>query len=289
LLNVTQLLGIDVDTRGLAMGKRKDVPLEGARALVTGAGSGIGRAVALELARRGTRVLAVDLHADTAEKTAAACAETGPEAHGLLCDVADLDAVTALAGDVHDRFGPLDVLVNNAGVGMSGRFTEMSMDDWRWIRGVNLDGVVHCCHAFGPAMVERGHGHVVIVSSGLGYTMHATEPAYVATKAAVLALSQCLRADWGSAGVGVSAVCPGVIDTPIVDATRYIGTRAESEERTRRLFSRGHPPELVARDVVVAIQKDRVMVPSGWEAKAAWWAHRLLPLRVHQALARRDV
>ena len=93
--------------------------------------------------------MAVDLHADTAEKTAAACVEIGVEAHGLACDVTDADAVAALAERVHDDFGPLDVLVNNAGVGMSARLTDMTVDDWRWIRGVNLDGVVHGCHAFG--------------------------------------------------------------------------------------------------------------------------------------------
>ncbi|HET6951964.1 MAG TPA: SDR family NAD(P)-dependent oxidoreductase [Acidimicrobiales bacterium] len=271
------------------MGRRKDFELKGALALVTGAGSGIGRAIALELARRGSRVLAVDRQLDAAEKTAAACSEGGPEAHGLAADVSDLDAVTGLAADVAEGWGTLDILVNNAGVGMSARFAEMSMDDWRWIRGVNLDGVMHCCHAFGPAMVERGRGHVVNLSSGLGYTMHATEAAYVTTKAAVLAFSQCLRADWGPSGVGVTAICPGVINTPIVDATRYLGSRSESEEGIRKLFSRGHPPELVARDVVVAIQKDKIMVPSGWEAKAGWWAHRLLPLGVVQAMARRDI
>jgi NAD(P)-dependent dehydrogenase (short-subunit alcohol dehydrogenase family) len=268
--------------------RREDFDLQGARALVTGAGSGIGREIALELARKGARVVAVDLRADTAEKTAVACGEIGPEATSDTCDVADLDAVVALAARVHAG-GPLDVLVNNAGVGMSARFTDMAIDDWRWIRDVNLDGVVHGCHAFGPAMLERGRGHVVNVSSGLGYTPRATEPAYVTTKAAVLALSQCLRADWRSAGVGVSAICPGVINTPILDGTRFLGGQADTEERTRKAFRRGHPPELVARDVIDAIRRDRAVVTSGWEAKLGWWAHRLLPVAAHQRVARQGL
>jgi 2-hydroxycyclohexanecarboxyl-CoA dehydrogenase len=126
----------------------------------------------------------------------------------------------------------------------------------------------------------------VNVSSGLAYTPRATEPAYVTTKAAVLALSQCLRADWADKGVGVCAVCPGVIDTGIVDTTRFLGSQADSAERARKLFRRGHPPELVARDVIVAVRKDKAVVPVGWEAKLGWWAHRLLPLAGQQLLAR---
>jgi NAD(P)-dependent dehydrogenase (short-subunit alcohol dehydrogenase family) len=269
------------------MARHEDFDLHGALALVTGAGSGIGREIALELARKGSRVLAVDQHADTAEKTAIACNEVGPQAHPLVCDVTDPDAVRALAATVHAEHGTLDVLVNNAGVGMSARFTDMDLDDWRWIRSVNLDGVVHGCRAFVPAMLAKRHGHVVNVSSGLAYTMRATEPAYVATKAAVLALSRCLRADWQDSGVGVSAICPGVVSSGIIDSARFLGAQAQSLDRARKIFRRGHPPELVARDVVVAIRKDKAVVPVGWEAKLGWWAHRLLPLSGQQRIARR--
>ena len=271
------------------MPRREDFDLDGALALVTGAGSGIGREIALELARKGARVIAVDIDADTAEKTAVACAEIGVEAFGETCDVADIEAMRALADRVHDAHGPLGVLVNNAGVGMSARFTDMTIDDWHWIRGVNLDGVVHGCQVFAPAMLAEGRGHVVNLSSGLGYTPRATEPAYVTTKAAVLALSQCLRADWQASGVGVSAVCPGVIDTPILDGTRFLGGQAETEERARKTFRRGHPPELVARDVVDAIRRNRAVVAVGWEAKLGWWAHRLLPVAVQQRVARQGL
>ncbi|HET8619667.1 MAG TPA: SDR family NAD(P)-dependent oxidoreductase [Acidimicrobiales bacterium] len=267
------------------MGRRTDFELAGARALVTGAGSGIGRAIAVELARKGSHVLAVDVHGDTAEKTALACTEVGPEAHGLACDVTDLAAVHRLADAVAADHGPLDVLVNNAGVGMSGRLNDMTVDDWRWIRSVNLDGIVHCCHTFGPTLVERGRGHVVNVASALAYTMRATEPAYVTTKAAVLALTRCLRADWAAAGVGVTAVCPGVINTPIIEATRFVGDDGEMAEKAGRMFRRGHPPELVARDVVVAIRMDKALALSGWEARLGWWANRFLPVRFQQRIA----
>jgi 2-hydroxycyclohexanecarboxyl-CoA dehydrogenase len=270
------------------MGRAK-VELPGALTLVTGAGSGIGRATAEALAGEGARVLAVDIDLAAAEKTATRCAERGaPAAHAFACDVVDADAVQGLADQVHDRWHALDVLVNNAGVGLTGRLGDMSLDDWRWIRGVNLDGVVHGCHAFGPAMVERGHGHVVNLSSALGFTPRATEAAYCTTKAAVLMLSQCLRADWHPRGVGVTAICPGIINTPILDATRFLGAQAEPATRNRhvKLFRRlGHKPEAVARAVLRAVQRDRVMVAVGWESKLGWFAHRQAPLLGHQIAA----
>ena len=272
------------------MAGRGRVELPGALALVTGAGSGIGRATALALAGRGASVLAVDIDEVAAEQTAAGCREKGSAIAGARrVDVADRSAMEALADEVHGTHGPLDVLVNNAGVGLTGRFTDMSVDDWEWIRGINLDGVVHGCALFGPKMLERRRGQVVNVSSALGYVATVTEPAYVTTKAGVLALSQCLRADWRRDGVGVSVICPGIVDTPIItERTRFRGDQASSRKRrrTERVFKRGHRPEQVAAAIVDAIERDRAVVPVGWEARAGWVLHRLGPLPLQQLVAR---
>jgi 2-hydroxycyclohexanecarboxyl-CoA dehydrogenase len=269
---------------------RGRVDLPGALALVTGAGSGIGRSTALLLAERGASVLAVDIDEVAAERTAAECRQRASAIAGARrVDVADRGAMEQLAAEVHGTHGPLDVLVNNAGVGLTGRFTDTSLDDWAWIRSINLDGVVHGCGLFGPPMVERGRGHVVNVSSALGYVATATEPAYVTTKAGVLALSQCLRADWRRDGVGVSAICPGVVDTPIItERTRFRGDQASAKKRrrTERVFKRGHRPEQVAAAIVDAIERDRAVVPVGWEARAGWVLHRLGPLPLQQLFAR---
>jgi short-subunit dehydrogenase len=259
------------------------VQIRGARAVVTGAGSGIGRATALALAEAGASVACVDRNVGEAEKTAVMCEERGTAtatAHDV--DVSDRDAMDGLAREL----GDVDIVVNNAGVGMSGHFSDMSADDWRWIRSINLDGVVHGCAAFGPGMIARGRGHVVNLSSGLGYTPTATEPAYVATKAAVLALSQCLRADWSGSGVGVTAICPGVINTPIIDTTRFVGDDSGRAKATK-MFRRGHKPEQVAKAIVDAIERDRPVVPVGFEAKIGWWFHRLAPIALQQTLARK--
>jgi len=280
------------------MAARRPVSLPGAVALVTGAGSGIGRATSHALAGQGARVLCADLNLEAAQRTADECtalASSGPasSAGELGClafevDVADRDAMTELAKNVEAHVGVLDVLVNNAGVGVSGTFLDTGADDWDWILGVNLLGVIHGCQAFGPSMVERGRGHVVIVSSALGYTPRATEPAYVTSKAAALALARCLRADWAAKGVGVSAVCPGVIATPIVSSTRFLGERSAPAiaEKGKQFFAkRGHKPELVADAIVDAVRRNRPVVPVGFEAHVGWWANRVLPTRLGDRLA----
>lgn len=253
----------------------------GTLAVVTGAGSGIGRATAEALAAGGARVVAVDIDGDAAAKVAADIGGGARQA-----DVADAGAMAELAADVLGSEGAPDLLVNNAGVGCTGRFLDTTAADWEWLIGVNLHGVLHGCRAFGPAMLERGSGHVVNVSSGLAFTPRPTEPAYVASKAAVLALSQCLRADWGPRGVGVTAVCPGVIATGIAGRTRFRGDRRLDAERVQRLFARGHPPATVARAILRAVEADRPVAMAGLEAHAGWLLHRVLPARAVDALAR---
>src|SRR5207244_13071998 len=212
----------------------------------------------------------VDNAEATAQQTAEACREAGAEASAHVCDVADAAAVTALAEQVEATDGPVDVLVNNAGVGVAGPFLESSIEDWRWLRGVNLDGVVHCTHAFGGAMVQRGRGHVVNVASGAAYVPSRILATYSATKAGVFAFSQSLRADWARSGVGVSVVCPGVIDTPIASRARMVGAMADRRANAERALRRGHSPDLVAKAIVRAAERNQGVVPVGIESALAY-------------------
>lgn len=268
------------------MGAKIQIP--GSTSLVTGAGSGIGRATSLALAERGAKILAADIDEVRAKETAQACRELGVEAVAYQCDVANRASVLALADQVHREHGTLQILVNNAGVGMSGRFLDMSLDDWEWIRSINLDGVLHGCHAFVPRMLEQGRGHVVNVSSGLAFLPQAMTPAYSTTKAAVLMFSRSVRADWGTSGVGVSALCPGFIDTSIIERTRFFGDvdNPRAVALTKRGFSMGHPPELAARTVVKAIERNRAMAGVGWEARGGFQLTRVLPSPVVTLAAR---
>jgi short-subunit dehydrogenase len=178
------------------------------------------------------------------------------------------------------------VLVNNAGVGIGGPFLEASVEDWDWLIGVNLNGVAYGCRAFGERMVKRRRGHVVNVASGAAYIMSRDMAAYCASKAAVVALSRCLRADWSTAGVGVSVICPGVINTPIASHSRIVGPLADRQERIARMMRFGHSPDLVAKAIVRAVERNQEVVPVGLESALAY---RLLPFvpRPIQGLAAR--
>lgn len=273
--------------------KRPTLTLSNAPVLVTGAGSGIGRATAHALAAVGATVLCTDIDEAVAEKTAAECRErtsSGSSAahRAYRLDVADRDEVDAVAATVEDQYGALTVLVNNAGVGMTGSFSDMTAEDWAFIRSINLDGVVHCCSAFTPPMLAAGRGQVVNVSSGLAYVATANESAYGATKAAVLQLSQCLRADWSGHGVGVTAVCPGFINTPIARSARFTGGNEDPRRRERLIkgFSHARPPEKVGTAIVKAIATNRAVVPVGFESVLGWYTHRLTPIAFQQFVAR---
>jgi NAD(P)-dependent dehydrogenase (short-subunit alcohol dehydrogenase family) len=225
----------------------------------------------LRLAGQGAEVVCVDIDLATAQATAAEC---GNGASARQCDVSDNAAVQALAEAVESEQGPVEILVNNAGVGVGGPFLEQKIEDWDWLIGINLNGVAYGCHAFGPAMVQRGHGHVVNVASGAAYIMSRDMAAYCASKAAVLALSRCLRADWAGAGVGVSAICPGLINTPIASRSRMTGELAGRQEQIVRAFRFGHSPDLVAKAIVRAVERNLEIVPVGLESELAY---RLLP------------
>lgn len=261
------------------MSRRQRIRPAGARALVTGAGSGIGRATALRLAELGALVHCVDIDAEAATQTARDC-HGAAEAHA--CDVSDRGAVFALAASV----GEIDILVNNAGVGVAGGFADTTLDDWEWLRGVNLDGVLFGCKAFGPGMLDRGRGHIVNVASGAGYFASHRLAEYCTSKAGVLMFSRCLRADWAPRGVGVSAICPGFINTPIMQASRLHGVSDREQARFRGAFRRSRPPRAVADAVVSAIERNRAVVPVGLESSAALQLSRLAPFGVQHLIAR---
>lgn len=250
---------------------------QGALVVITGAGSGIGRAIAVRYATHGATVVAADIDEASAKETATLCAGSGRQAFAYACDVADQGAVRNLAHTVEHEHGPVDIVVNNAGVGVAGSFLDTTEDDWTWLRSINLDGVAYGCRAFGESMVSRQHGQIVNIASGAAYLPNRRLASYCATKAAVVMLSRCLRADWAEHGVGVSVVCPGVIKTPILEHTRLRGT-AESEKATfARGFKFAHSPDQVAKAVVKAASTDKGMVSVGIETQLGYHALRLAP------------
>ncbi|MFE3644468.1 SDR family oxidoreductase [Streptomyces sp. NPDC059169] len=245
--------------------------------LVTGAASGIGRATAFAFAEAGARIVAVDRDAEGAARTAEMSRLIGaPAAWAEVVDVGDEPAVEKLAGKVAAEYGVVDVLVNNAGIGLSGSFLDTTSEDWRRVLDVNLWGVIHGCRVFGRQMAERGQGgHIVNTASAAAYQPSRILPAYATSKAAVLMLSECLRAELAGRGIGVSAICPGIVNTNITASARFAGVSEEEEQRRRKRSSRlyglrNYPPEKVAEAVLRAVVENQAVVnvtPEAWGAR----------------------
>lgn len=247
-------------------------------ALVTGAGSGIGRATALQLGKLGARLVICDRNPVALEDTARLLADIGAEVHCETADVSDWAAMQGLAERVHDAHGTLDILVNNAGVATAGDFLSTPIEDWHWVMGINLMGVVHGCKAFGARMADAGRGHIVNIASAAGYYAAPDMSAYSASKHAVMGLTESLRVEMAACGIGVSAICPGVINTNIVAASRMHGGAAKAQDKLVSLYKRrNYGPEHVADAVIDAILHNRAVVPVSPEAWALYAGKRLVP------------
>jgi len=243
--------------------------------VVTGAGSGIGRATALAFAKEGARVAACDV--DEARLASLAAELEDRCLFVRRVDVADRLAMKLFSDQVHEHAPAADVLVNNAGVGIGGTFLETSLDDWDWVLGVNLRGVIHGCHYFIPKMVARGAGgHVINVSSILGIYAAPNVTAYVASKFAVRGFSQSLRMELAPHKIGVTAICPGMIATQIVQDGRMRGT-VDKSAIVDRFRKRGAPPSKVADAILQAVRTNAGVRPVGTDARVIAALTRVAP------------
>ncbi len=239
--------------------------------LVTGGGSGIGRATAMLSAERGARVSVVDLDGDAAREVAGEIARRGGEAEAFTSDVADAADVEALARAA----GPVDILVNNAGVAAIGPFADTPLADLEWSLGVNVWGPLRVTRAFLPSMIERRSGHVVVVASLAGLIGAPGMVGYTTTKFAAVGFCESLRVELADAGVDVTTICPGYVRTNLHRATRY------GSARFRRFMDDvpswyGMSSEDVARELADAVERRRALVALGPE-RVGWWLKRLAP------------
>ena len=247
---------------------------DGRVAVVTGAGSGIGRALALRAAGEGMRVVIADVEVGALEETAAEVETAGAEVVVVPTDVSRADQVDALARIAYERFGAVHLLCNNAGVFQAGISWQRSLSDWEWVLGVNLWGVLHGIRSFVPRMLEGGdEGHVVNTSSLAGLITGAYSAPYIASKFAALALTECLAHDLRAHGapIGVSVLVPGLVDTKIAQSMRNRPDEPPAEaqapdhylvEQALRdlLATGGLPPEEVAGLVFFAVRSGRFFV-----------------------------
>jgi NAD(P)-dependent dehydrogenase (short-subunit alcohol dehydrogenase family) len=243
------------------------------RAVVTGAGGGLGRALCREIVRRGGRVIASDLDLERARATVGALG--GAEAHAVACDVERL-------ADESDRLlGGVDLVVNNAGVAVGGDVGEVPATDWRWIVDVNLWGPVHGCHVFVPRLRRQGRGHVLNVASAAGLLAAPGMGPYNVTKAGVVALSETLYSELAGTGVGASVLCPTFFQTDIADASRLTG-HAELLDMVRTQMAGAKiQADGVARLALDGVARGTLHIVPHPDGRWAWRLKRLAPRFFH--------
>jgi len=248
--------------------------LDGRVAVVTGAGSGIGRALAERFAAEGMRLVLVDVEPEPLAAVSDALLRAGAEVEAAAIDVRDRKAMASVAERCATRFGGAHILCNNAGVASGGAAWEVAPEDWDWVVGVNLMGVINGIHAFVPRMVDAGdEGHVVNTASIAGLTCPVFMSPYNVTKHAVVALSETLRADLVARGskLGVSVLCPGWVQTRIHEADRNKPggppppdtgdpERMAMRELVRSMIAGGIDPSKVADEVVAAVRAQRFWI-----------------------------
>ena len=259
--------------------------LKGMQVLVTGAASGIGLECARAFAQRGANLVISDVNAAALESVRAGIVATGVKCLARTCDVASEESVAAFARVVHEAVGPVDVLVNNAGVAFLGSFEQTPLSEWRRIFDINVLGIVHCIRAFLPAMrAAGGVRKIVNVASLAGFAPAPNMSAYAASKHAVVGLSEVLAMELHDTDISVLVVCPGIINTAIVHVSPTASGMSEAQIRKLQKYyaDEGCHPSVVAGDVVRSVENDDGFLFTGPAAKLGSTA-----MRISRRLARR--
>ncbi len=250
---------------------------QNAYAVVTGAGSGIGRSFAYELAKRGGAVICVDLNLAAAQDTVDQIKATGAKAFALQCDVGNAEQVNSVAEQAEQLLGhPVTLLINNAGVGLGGKFDEVSLDDWKWCMQVNLWGVIHGCHTFVPKFKKLGYGAIINVASAASYTAAPEMSVYNVSKAGVLALSETLSSELKKFKIQVNVVCPTLVPTNIIKNGRIPGQYSKLADHALMNYA-FTTSDKVARLSLDRLDKEQLYTTPQLDAKLFWLMKRTSP------------
>ena len=249
-----------------------------AAAVITGAGSGIGAAFAVELARRGGRIVCSDVDEVSARATADAIVADGGQATSLHCDVARIEDVHRLAEEAMSWLGgPPTLVINNAGVGAGGTpIGEASLDDWSWVLSINLWGPIHGCHVFTPILREAGQlGGIINVASAAAFGAAPGMAAYNVSKAGVLSLSETLAAELSGTGINVTVLCPTFVKTNIVESGRISAQSTQLADKLMRWT--GFSPERVAAKCLDTNDRGGLYCMPQPDARIGWGIKRFTP------------
>ncbi len=248
--------------------------------IITGAASGIGRELAERLGAYGARLVLADINQEGLEKVAQQIQAKGGKAEANYLDVRDREAIRELIENQTTQYGRLDYIFNNAGIGMGGETFAMTMEDWQRILDINLLSVIQGTHSAYQIMVRQGHGHIVNTASMLGLIPGPLSTAYATTKHAVYGLSRSLRLEGKAFGVKVTAICPGYVDTNILNATEMFELNQEEAMKIMpyKLFDLKKAVQIILKGV--AKNKDVIVFPG--HARSAWWLARYFRSFLHQ-------
>jgi NAD(P)-dependent dehydrogenase (short-subunit alcohol dehydrogenase family) len=246
------------------------------RIVITGAGSGLGRALSLEFAKMGWNILIADINMERAEETEKLVEAAGGKGLAVCCDVAKWDQVKGLADAAVSAWGGADIIVNNAGVSSIGVMEDIPLEDWQWILGINLMGVIYGCKAFIPLLKKQGRGHIVNTASAAGFCSLAEMGPYNVTKAGVISLSETIRMELRYHNIGVTVVCPTFFKTNILDQSRI--TDKKQIERANAFFNWSlGTSESVSRHIIRCIKRNRLYSVPQPDAKLYWAIKRHTP------------
>ncbi|MFW1648144.1 SDR family NAD(P)-dependent oxidoreductase [Acinetobacter nosocomialis] len=256
---------------------KKDQPSRNAYAVVTGAGSGIGRSFAVELAKRGGSIVCADINLEAAKETVKLIEQLGQKAFAVQCDVGQAEQVQALADQAEQLLDhPVTLIINNAGVGLGGKFDEMSLEDWKWCMHVNLWGVIHGCHAFVPKLKKLGYGAIINVASAASYTAAPEMSVYNVTKAGVLALSETLSAELRKFNIKVNVLCPTLVPTNIIKNGRIPGRYSKLADHALMNYAMT-TSEAVAALTLNRLDRGQLYTTPQIDAKLFWLMKRTSP------------
>ncbi|MFO1168384.1 MAG: SDR family NAD(P)-dependent oxidoreductase [Rhodoblastus sp.] len=264
-------------------------PFKDAVAVVTGAGGGLGQALALGLAARGARLALTDRNPETLTKTGEACRAAGADVSEHVFDMAEANAIASLPDVVVERHGRVDLLINNAGVALAGTFEQIGLDDFEWLMNINFYGPVRMCKAFLPALKARPTAHIVNISSLFGLVAPPGQTAYCAAKFGIRGFSESLRHELGETTVGVTVVHPGGIKTSIALSARIPAgvNSTELQEQMQRFnaFLTTDPAE-AAKIVLDGVDRRAPRVLIGADARRGDILQRLMPGKYWQIMKR---
>ncbi|OWL90399.1 acetoin dehydrogenase [Halopseudomonas aestusnigri] len=267
--------------------KTDNMQIKDCVAVLTGAGSGIGRALAVALARSGCHLALVDLNPDSLAETATQARALGARVSEHPTDVSDRSAVAALPSAVVAEHGSVDLLINNAGVALGGTFDQVSEENFDWLMSINFDAVVTLCRAFLPLLRQRPEARIVNISSLFGLITPAGQTAYCASKFAVRGFSNALRLELTNTNVGVTVVHPGGVATAIATSARSPDSESDAEKqrklaRANRLLRM--PPPKAAQIILRGIERNKPRVIVGNDARILSWLERLMPVNYWRLL-----